>query len=279
MTFVGSDAAVARQGPLFFLHVHKTAGTSLREILRRSAPTAFCDARTWPELFALGTEELDRFEVFAAHVGPAISELLPRPPRFLTLLREPLARALSHFHQIRRNPEHVLHARLVAESWDFEAMLDDPEGATYLCDYQTRFLGSDFDVRRVRREVAPARWAAETVRLSRLRPLAADGEIALERACRRVEAFDFCGISEWFPAALALLERRLGLLPTTDPPRLNALDEESRSTLANGLSARSRDRFAERNERDAVLYHHAREIFRRRFEASFGASPEDFGRR
>jgi hypothetical protein len=94
-----------RDRALFFLHLPKTAGTSLRELLScRFAPTdilAFLrsDSR---ELLSRKLASVGRHRFVHGHMPYALVDRFERRPFVLTVLRDPVDRAVSAFHYMRR---------------------------------------------------------------------------------------------------------------------------------------------------------------------------------
>jgi hypothetical protein len=98
---------------LIFLHIHKTAGTSLKHLLTRLYPrdtTLLMDQRYFrlqdalDELAGLEPAGLERIDCLIGHVAYGVHRLLPRPPAYITMLREPVARTLSHYQFLRTVP-------------------------------------------------------------------------------------------------------------------------------------------------------------------------------
>lgn len=76
--------AAGEQAPWYFLHIPKTAGTSLLSLLPKTG--RLCPARDWPQLCARPAEE--RFAGYAGHFGgrwPTIWALRCAPSRFFAL--------------------------------------------------------------------------------------------------------------------------------------------------------------------------------------------------
>jgi hypothetical protein len=103
-----------------FVHIEKSAGTTLKFILRQSFGASHCDIRLWPEdprdLLAhppkriLTPRDLHRtrwvyptLSSFAGHAVAPYGELAETRPdiRFWTMLRDPVARAASHYQHLR----------------------------------------------------------------------------------------------------------------------------------------------------------------------------------
>ena len=89
---------------LFFLHIPKTAGTSLRELLScRFAPADILalDRRGAHEHPSQQLETISRYRFVHGHVPYALVDRFPRRPFVVTLLRDPIDRAVSAFHYMQ----------------------------------------------------------------------------------------------------------------------------------------------------------------------------------
>jgi hypothetical protein len=108
---------------LVFVHVPRTGGTTLQHVISDRYPPdrvlAFEDpARVEEEIAALSPEARDRVEAVLGHVHHGVHEHFDRPARYLTMLRHPVARIVSHFRYARSNPRHYLHAEVVERGFD-----------------------------------------------------------------------------------------------------------------------------------------------------------------
>ena len=101
--------APRRPDALIFLHVPKTAGTTLWLILRRQySPAAVvrCDADDFAPLHALTPPERDQTRVFLGHFPFGLHQQLDRPATYVTVLRDPVERTLSRYaHVLRDGPD------------------------------------------------------------------------------------------------------------------------------------------------------------------------------
>jgi hypothetical protein len=122
---------------LYFLHIPKTAGSSLTRLLEDSWPAgALAPQRFVNELSAVPSEELGRYELVAGHHG-----VLPmgQRTRVITILREPAERAWSHYRAHQRLG--VGWGRGDVPSFEsFAAFIDDPLFQWMARDYQARWL-------------------------------------------------------------------------------------------------------------------------------------------
>src|SRR5262249_28718685 len=111
----------------FFLHLHKSAGTSLKTLLdAHFGVSAVCPAYYWNELEKIPAEQLARYRFFRGHIFGDLSGYLGRPLREFTFLRSLVERTVSQYHQQRRGYDVGLADRIRAIG-SLEGCLRDPE--------------------------------------------------------------------------------------------------------------------------------------------------------
>ncbi len=126
---------------LYFLHIPKTAGTSIIEALdQRYAPEAIFPEQLVDPLLTAPADALRRAHLFRGHLGARLEEIVSRPLVTFTMLRDPVARTRSHFRHVRREPEHPLHEHVNAPGFDLRAFAEDPATQPLVRDYQARHL-------------------------------------------------------------------------------------------------------------------------------------------
>ena len=145
------------QAPLYFLHIPKTAGSSLTRLLEDVFPVGTLSPHQHlGDLRDAGG--LGDHGVLCGHHGlyPLVSGT--PPAAVVTLLREPAARAWSHYRFMRGDGR-------LGRLWPgveptFRTVLDDPRSAWMAADYQARWLsvaprpqdGRRFEPRRLTEE-------------------------------------------------------------------------------------------------------------------------------
>src|SRR5687767_997581 len=106
--------------PPLVLHLHlpKTGGTTLNEILARPcAPGEYValgpdvhgaieNLRSWSD------ERRAEVRVVQGHLPYGLHEIFPQPHTYVTLLREPVDRVLSFYFYVARSEGHYLNVRL-----------------------------------------------------------------------------------------------------------------------------------------------------------------------
>ena len=216
----------------FFMHIPKTAGTSLRKMLWQSfkqdevlpnQQDIRANNRKYPSLHMLQRqpERLARTRLFSGHYPYGAEAIFPHPHIVrLTFLRDPIARCFSQARQIKRRFPHLAEASPEQIMQEKNIAFDN---------LQTRyFCGS------LRKEEPPG---------------------SLDQAIEALETFNFVGISEAFADSIQLLEKQqrwsLGE-PRHANKSANFLEPEWESY---------RSLLTERNQLDLKLYTHAQQRF------------------
>ena len=115
---------------LIFLHIPKTAGTTLNRIIEwQYSPFAIFTMdpyriRATPErLKRLPEGRRRRLRVVRGHMLYGVHECLPQGASYFTILRDPVARALSTYYFILRRPLNPLHRKVKRERLGVEDCL------------------------------------------------------------------------------------------------------------------------------------------------------------
>jgi hypothetical protein len=105
--------AVPSQPLVIFLHVPKTAGSTLRRIIERQHDASMIlplyESDFGEELAAIPPQELDRLRIVMGHFYFGAHAYLSRASTYITLLRDPIERVISHYHYAQGAPSHYFH--------------------------------------------------------------------------------------------------------------------------------------------------------------------------
>lgn len=229
---------------LYFLHIPKTGGTTLRAWLESHFPAAEVLRPESPErLFGRGAPVRAGWRFSSGHYGMMFPALVGDPCGVVTMLREPLARSVSHYRDIRSRPRHPLFG--LASGMSFERFVMSDAGDTELRNLQCRFLALD--------DAEKDFWphaGHDAGDVPCLRRKYADPEL-LARATRALERIDVVGVCERFGESVGAIAGRYGW-PV--PPPLPRLNRASEPFDAAELTQRARDRVRELTALDLVLY-------------------------
>jgi hypothetical protein len=229
---------------VIFLHIGKTAGTTLSAIARRHFPAerVFTYDSAAPgtpvqQLFALSPERRADVALVLGHVHYGIHEALPGPWTYITLLRDPVQRIASHYRHVLRYPEHRLHAHVVGSGMS-------------LCDYAGSGISEELD-----------NWQTRCVAGGAVPTIGGCTDELLDQAKENLDArFAWFGLSERFEDSIVLLRRALRW------HRAYYVPLNSGSSGGEPLNAATRAEILRWNALDQELYEHAR----RRFEDTLG---------
>jgi hypothetical protein len=221
------DAPDAAAGPprIVFLHIMKTAGSSIRrrlEELAEGAPIWRREVDGRPGDVPAG--QLRPYRVVMGHFNILDARHVPPPRRIFTVLRDPRERLVSHYHFAHRHRAGVVQERgmefaQLARQHTLEDFLalPDPLVQDQFKNVMTRLLAGDY------RPVGPDRYAQpwETERE------AITGPELLRRALTNLFALDFVTFVDRLEQDRPALMRALGLPDRGPLPRENTKELES----------------------------------------------------
>src|SRR6476661_8236883 len=109
---------------IIFLHVPKTAGTTLNRLIEWEYPISQMYSID-PVLFEwsaahlrkLSKQRLAKIRIFKGHMLFGLHEVLPQPSTYITVLRDPVERVLSAFYYMRTYKLHPLYWKFRREKW------------------------------------------------------------------------------------------------------------------------------------------------------------------
>lgn len=201
---------------LHFLHIPKTGGTSLYEILASQFPEPQVFPRAARETLIDGlrssaTRQPFRYRLTRMHHDYSVYRYFPRKPIFVTMLRNPAERVVSLYGHIQRVVGHPLHTYLLERQLDLEGFCLDPIFQEGIHNAQVQYLVGK------REEGVLTRAATLEIAKIRLDEFAFFGMV--ERFAESIHLlFHTFGWSEVEYAALNV--RPEGASPTIDPRTL-----------------------------------------------------------
>jgi Galactose-3-O-sulfotransferase len=101
---------------IIFLHIPKSGGTSLNGIINQQYPKKaifrFNGIQNRDRIQQLSQQQRTNLQLIRGHFAFGLHEFLPCPAQYFTLLRDPVARFISHYHYVRRSVNIPGHAQV-----------------------------------------------------------------------------------------------------------------------------------------------------------------------
>jgi hypothetical protein len=102
--------------PLIFLHLPKAGGSTMQDILVRQYRTGFGfrftgDRAELRAFRALPERVRARFDLLHGHVHFGIHQWVPDPAVYVTMLRDPVDRVISHYYFVLSHPGHYVYKK------------------------------------------------------------------------------------------------------------------------------------------------------------------------
>lgn len=249
---------------ILFLHLQKTAGMTLQELLRKhygkGALLRGIDRLRGRSKEGLPLDEALRHakredRMFVGHFCYGVHRLLDFPTTYITLLRDPVKRLISLYHYSSTNPQahyYKVARHMSMEEFCLECRLLELDNG------MTRFLAGD----------------DEDLFINRTPYGECDGDM-LRKAKANIERdFAFVGIQESFDESVLLLARVLGW----DNPYYLTLNVRKNRDKVDAPGEAFLDRLREHNAMDIDLFAYCRDRFDREFTAAFPDGDEAVSR-
>ncbi|NPD67033.1 DUF1232 domain-containing protein [Lichenicola cladoniae] len=258
---MGNTLALWRGPKVRFMHLEKTAGSSLVTVLaaqfhplqihsqtdRRHAPGRSCS-----EQEALATAHREAEIVWGHYDLPTMRRLDCSEPRFtLCLLREPAERILSLYYFWHANQDEQSAGLSFARENGLLAFLRAEDAG----------IRNDIDNMYVRRLTGLFATRSGD-------PLVDAPEASLTAAIRALDGLDFVGMSGQLGDSLSVLGRLLGFTPPDRTPEVNVMSNVERNVLLQvrptpreTITPEIEAELARLTRLDVILYERARERF------------------
>lgn len=119
-----------RADHLLFLHIHKTAGSTFHNIIerqydRKRTQNIYHMVNGLEAFHQLPVAQRNSLQLVKGHFPYGIHSVMNGTSEYITVLREPIERTLSHFHHISSDPNHVHHKKISALNFSLSKVLEN----------------------------------------------------------------------------------------------------------------------------------------------------------
>lgn len=256
MTISSSKGSTAQDKVLIFLHIPKAAGTTLHKIIERQfgpevtfslsgtdAPTSI------KEFIGLSEAKRQHIKVLKGHMPYGLHRYLCRPATYITMLRDPIDRIISHYYFVLSSPGHYLHTEVTSRNMSLTDFVMSGI-STELTNDQTRLISG---VERINTRLLDG-TERRTLRASQEIITAEILGIAKKNLRDHFVAF---GLSSRFDESLLLFKRLLGWRNI-----YYVRHNVTKNRPGKGQVSREvKELIAKKNEMDLELYDFARQKF------------------
>jgi len=231
-----------RDKTLIFLHLPRTAGTTLHRIIERQYdPNSIYtidgvnSEQSCMHFRKIPPHHKTHIKVLKGHMEFGMHEFLPNPATYVTLLRDPIDRIISHYYFVRQNPDHYLYRTVVS-------------GRLTLKGYVSSGLSRELDNGQTRMLSGPTAHV----------PVGECNDEMLQRAKHNLQShFSVVGLAEQFDQTLLMLQDAFGW-KTPFYVRQNATHRRPART---DVPAEVIDTIRRINRYDVALYDYAATLF------------------
>jgi len=250
---------------LYFLHIPKTAGTSLTKILENNFKSdEVLPEYTWPKLLEKLDVDFSKYRLIRGHFGYWIYKLLSKTPVTLTILRKPIDQTLSLYsHQLRAFEDGDSESIIKHKNETLEEIFEDPGRRLIFTNHQIRHLTLDFDVEAIKKAIKEKGKLKEIRKQYKPKLITRNQAELLKIAKDRLTKFAFFGLAEKFEESLFLLCYTFGWFPPRIVPKLNI---SSKRKKLDDLPKETSDILLKLTRFDEQLYQYAEQVFDERFK-------------
>lgn len=257
---------------LYYLHIPKTAGSSLISIIDRYFPRKnVLGLHAWKNLLPKMPLDFKKYQFVRGHFGYGFYRVLPKKPICITILRDPKEIILSSYKMIQRQPFEAKRYSIPKDK-SISELITDPK-ILPLKNVQTRYIAIDLDVMSLTKDMSMDElYDYQPDEHDYFKePKISDDEL-LEVAQKHISEFAFVGFVEKMEESLFLLHFTFGWKPIRNKVRKNVAPNQNGEIL----SEQAKKNLEQWSKLDQELYNYAQELFDSRYSQMVNYLKENY---
>lgn len=240
---------------LYFLHIPKTAGTSLNNLIKSQFPKEkVYPYATYHQVYTNTKLNLDNFDIIAGHFTHSYIQNMIRPVKIITMLRNPLSRVISAYNHFMREPVHNYEFNKFKKCPIKDAINMYP---WLFSDQQTKHLGWSENVLKMPRYKIPIPFSIENWLEFRQN---LNMEKIFQNACKNIDNMFLFGFTDRLEEFTKILFEKMEWNVPVEIPKSNIAKENQ--VQENEINERVIKRIEELNSYDNRLYQYARKKYK-----------------
>jgi Polysaccharide biosynthesis enzyme WcbI/Sulfotransferase family len=244
---------------LIFLHIPKTAGSSLNKMLSEAYGVQQPDGKFThynSTLTLIKDPKRRERPVILGHVHHDVIDVLSPNRKVITFLRDPIERTISAFEFMKSHPEVWLGKLAQGTISEF---LSHPNVSKMIRNVQVRLIGSKHNFKKLYADLVAGRLTRDRY-FARIQEMSLDpvDRETLETAKERIAKLDFVGFTDTFDEDARALFEKLGKPCPEQIARVNQTPE--RFKKRDKYSAEELELVSSLNSLDMELYQFAKQL-------------------
>jgi len=242
---------------LYYLHIPKTAGTTLISIIDGYFDrSSVLGIHAWKYLLPKMPLDFSKYRFVRGHYGYGFYKILPKKPIYTTVLRDPSNLIVSMYKMIQRQREEA-ERYSIPQDKTISELITNPN-VMDMVDPQTHWLAVDLDVLDLSKDMDLSQLADyQPEEHSYFKHPDIPDDKLLEIAKKHLSEFAWVGIMEKFEESLFLLHYQFGWKPIRSVVKKNIAPAKKQDELTD----EAKKKIGEWTKMDKELYRYGVELF------------------
>lgn len=254
---------------LYFLHIPKTAGSTLITILDKYFQyDTVLFQHDWPALFSKMPKDFSKYRFVRGHFGYGFHRILPKKPVYITMLRNPSDLIISTLMMFKRQPKDAKRYLIANEPI---SKIITSSKLEWLKNSQTKWLAFDKNIisltkgknlKEINEFLGHEDHQNDQILLKPTKSTTSlTDKKLLEIAKKHLSDFAFVGLVEKMEESLFLLHYTFGWTPILDVMKKNIAPDEKLENITK-MAKKTLDQWT---ELDIKLYNYGKKLFETRY--------------